>query len=46
MLYTKIQPQRILKKTIFKSFLPYMVIATILFNGVEPFEQIVYIPLT
>ena len=27
-------------------FLPYMRMATILFNGMEPFEQIVDIPLT
>ena len=31
---------------IFKGFLPYMGMAAILFNGVEPFEQIVNIPST
>ena len=36
----------ILEKKIFKWFLPYMGIAAILFNGVEPFEQIINTLLT
>ena len=42
MLYTKIQPQSFLGsgEEDFQEFLPYMDIAAILFNCVEPFEQI------
>ena len=56
MLYTRIQPQGFLgsgeeyiKCCFFFFFvfsLPYMDMVAILFNGVEPFEQIVNIPLT
>ena len=39
-LYTKIQPQHflVLKKKIFKYFLPYMGMTSILFNAAEPFD--------
>ena len=42
MLYTKIQPQSFLGsgEEDFQKFLPYMDMATILFNCMEPFEQI------
>ena len=43
MLYTKIQPESFLSSGevfFFSEFLPYMDMAAILFNGVEPFEQI------
>ena len=43
MLYTMIQPQSFLGsiEENFKCLLPYVGMAAILFNGVEPFEQIV-----
>ena len=43
MLYAKIQPQSFLGsgKEDFKVFLPSMGMAAILFNGAEPFKQIV-----
>ena len=43
MLYTKIQPQSLFSSREEDSVLPYMGMATILFNGAEPFEQIVSI---
>ena len=48
MLHTKIQPQSFLRtgEEDFQVFLPYMGMAAILFNGVEPFEQSVNIPST
>ena len=48
MLYTKIQPQSFLstREEDSKVFLPYMNMAAVLFNGAEPFEQIVNIPST
>ena len=36
----------VLEKKILSGFLPYMGMMTILFNGVEPFEQTVNIPST
>ena len=41
MLYTKIQPQSFLGsgEEDFKAFLPYMSVAAIFFNGMEPFKQ-------
>ena len=41
MLYTKIQPQSWRRRLL--SVLPYLSMAAILFNGAEPFEQIVNI---
>ena len=42
MLYTKIQPQNVFgSEKIFKSFLPCRGMVAILFNGAEPFKQIV-----
>ena len=43
MLYTKIQPQSFtgFGEEDFLVFLPYMGMAAILFNGMEPFKQIV-----
>ena len=47
MLYTKIQPQSFLgSEEDFKVYLPYMGMTAILFNSVEPFEQIVNTLLT
>ena len=46
MLYTKIQSQRFLstEEEDFKAFLSYLDMATIMFNGAEPFKQIANIP--
>ena len=46
MLYTKIQPQSYLGSEDFKVYLPYMGMTAILFNSMEPFEQIVNTLLT
>ena len=48
MLHTKIQHQSFLGsgEEDFEVFLPYMGMAAVLFNGVEPFEQIINILLT
>ena len=47
MLYTKIQPQSFLGfEEDLKCFLPYIGLVAILFNGVEPIEQIDNIPST
>ena len=43
MLYTKIQPQSFLREEVFLSVLSYMGMAATLFNGTQPFEQIVNI---
>ena len=48
MLYTKIQPQSFFgsEEEDFYVFLPYMGMVAILFNGAEPFKQIINTLLT